>query len=84
MYVGAVLAGIGALAWLSTAVHAVLLLSHRAEGVSLFTLAFSGYRFFQRDTFKPSGHAIHQRFLRSAAAFALTIVASFAVAMLLH
>lgn len=66
---GAVVAGLAGLAWLSAAVHSLLLLSHRAEEHSLLGLMFNGWRFYSRDTFKPSGWPLHRRFLMSVGAF---------------
>ncbi|UJR86145.1 hypothetical protein [Sandaracinus amylolyticus] len=70
--------GIGTLAliaWLSTLVHALLLLPHRRDDVSLGALFFSGWRFYVRDTWKPEGHTIHRRFLGSAGAFFALVLA---------
>jgi len=62
------------LAWLSTAAHGLLLLPHRRDEHSLFALAFQGWRFYARDTWKESGHAIHRRFVGSALAFFALVV----------
>lgn len=57
--------------WLSAAVHAFLLLSHVAPPHTAMSLLFQGFRFFQSETFLPSGHAIQRRFLISVATFGL-------------
>jgi len=77
--------GIGALAlvaWLSTLVHALLLLPHRRDDVSLGALLVSGWRFYARDTWKASGHDVHRRFLGSAAAFFALVLAGIVTAVL--
>jgi hypothetical protein len=68
--------GVGALAglaWLSAAVHALMLLPHRSDEVSLGTLLMSGFRFYQRETWKPSGHVYYRRFIGSVLAFVLLL-----------
>ena len=57
------------LAWISTVIHAALLLRHRADHISFTSLLFSGWRFYQQETWKPSGWPIHRRFLASALMF---------------
>jgi hypothetical protein len=77
--------GIGALAfvaWASTLVHGLLLLRHRVDHISLTTLFFSGWRFYQQDTWKPSGWPIHRRFVVSALAFFVILVAGVVVGAL--
>ncbi|AKF10447.1 hypothetical protein [Sandaracinus amylolyticus] len=77
--------GIGALAflaWLSAAVHALLLLPHRRDDVSLGALFFQGWRFYARDTWKESGHAVHRRFLGSTGAFFALVLAGIVVSVL--
>jgi hypothetical protein len=73
------LAGVFALlavaAWVSVAIHAILLLPHGKPDVSLVALAFGGYRFFLSSTFEPSGHALHRRLLMSIAAFVAAVAA---------
>lgn len=64
-----IVAGLAGIAWLSAFVHGLMLLSHRRDEHSLGSLMFHGHLFFSRDTWKPSGHAIHRRFLGSALAF---------------
>ncbi len=65
---------VAVLAWLSAALHAVLLLGHRRDDISLFALAWRGYLFFAPDTWKESGRGLHRRFLRSALVFFLAVV----------
>ncbi len=77
-----VIGGLAVIAWLSAAVHALLLLPHRREEHSLFALAFQGWRFYSSDTWKESGQAIHRRFVGSTLAFFLLIVAVIITAML--
>ncbi|MBK9386102.1 MAG: hypothetical protein IPN34_14920 [Planctomycetes bacterium] len=60
-------------AWLSAAFHAFLLLPHVAPPRTAFSLLFQGFRFFQPDTFLPSGHAIHRRMLISMGLFVLCV-----------
>jgi hypothetical protein len=62
------------LAWLSAATHALLLLPHRSDEVSVWALAVQGHRFYRQSTWKPSGHALHARFVRSALAFFALVV----------
>lgn len=70
------------LAWLSATLHALLLLPHRREEHSLVALAFQGWRFYARDTWKESGHALHRRFLASTLAFFLVVIAGIALGAL--
>ena len=58
-----------ALAWLSALVHAVLLVAHRREGVSVLDLIFRGHLFFAADTWKPSGQRLQRRFIGSGLLF---------------
>lgn len=76
------LALLGGIAWVSALIHVLMLLGHVRKGVTLGQLAFGGYRFFTRETFEPSGHALHRRFLWSVAAFFGVIVLGVVVAML--
>jgi hypothetical protein len=69
VYVGAIIGLLAVFAWLSAALHAALLLVHRRDEHSLLGLALNGYRFFLQDTWKPSGHALHGRFVKSAMMF---------------
>lgn len=70
LHVLALVIGLLALfAWVSALVHAVLLLAHRKDDQSIAGLALNGHRFFSQDTWKPSGHALHGRFLKSSLAF---------------
>jgi hypothetical protein len=74
--------GITILAWLVAAVHAFLLLAHVAPPHTAFSLLFQGFRFFQADTFQPSGHPIQRRFLIAVGVFGLGIALSFALGAL--
>lgn len=78
----AVLGMIALAAWASAAIHALLLLRHAAPPRSALSLAFQGWRFFDRDTFTPSGHPLHRRFVASFVLFFLAILATFPVAFL--
>lgn len=71
--------GLAAIAWASAFMHMLLLLSHRRDDVSLASLLSNGYRFWSRDTWKPSGHAIHARFLGSGLAFFVLVLVTFVV-----
>lgn len=83
---GAVLAMIlGALAlaaWLSAVAHMLMLMPHRRDDVSIVSLFFNGFRFYVQDTWKPSGHAIHRRFLYSVGAFFAVVVLGMLVGVL--
>jgi hypothetical protein len=68
--------------WVSALVHSIWLLWHLAPEMSLGRVLFQGYRFYLRDTFAPSGHAIHRRFVLSGVGFFLSIVVGIAVALL--
>lgn len=56
-------------AWASAALHAVLLLRHVAPPRTAWSLAFQGWRFYDRSTFLESGWPLHRRFVLSAASF---------------
>lgn len=62
------------LAWLSAAVHALLLLPHRRDEVSLASLLLRGHLFYRAETWKDSGQAIHRRFLGSALGFFVCVL----------
>lgn len=66
--------------WSSAVVHAVWLLGHLAPGMSVSKVLFQGYRFYQRETFAPSGQPIHRRFVISALGFLLAVLVGIAVA----
>lgn len=70
------------LAWLSAAVHALLLVSHRRDDITLFSLAWRGILFYRADTWKPSGAGLHRRFLISVAALAGCILGTVLAAAL--
>ncbi len=70
-------------AWLVAAVHAFLLLRHVAPPHTAMSLLFQGFRFFQQDTFLPSGHPIQRRFLLAVAVFGLGIFVMIALGGLL-
>lgn len=81
------LIGLGAfVAWASAALHGVLLLRHVAPPRSAWSLAFQGWRFYDRATFLESGWPIHRRFVISAASFfgcvVLLVIASAAAGAL--
>lgn len=63
-------ASLAALAWLSSAFHALRLLAHVAPPRTAWSLAFQGWRFYDRATFLESGGPIHRRFVLSVIAFA--------------
>lgn len=69
-------------AWLVAAVHGFLLLGHVAPPHTAFSLLFQGFRFFQADTFRPSGHPIQRRFLIAVAVFGLGILLTVALGAL--
>lgn len=70
-------------AWLVAAVHAFLLLRHVAPPHTATSLLFQGFRFFQQETFLPSGHALQRRFLGAVAVFGIGIFVAVALGGLL-
>ena len=70
-----------ALSWLSAVAHSIALMRHRQAEISILTLMFQGYKFFDIDNFKPSGHAYHHRMILSIGGFvvfgALTAATAF-------
>lgn len=71
------------LAWMSAAVHAIMLISHRRPDVTVLQLALGGHRFFLAQTFTDAGKALHRRFLLSVLVFAVCVVAAMGVGALL-
>ncbi len=69
--------------WLSAALHSLLLLSHVAPPRTAASLLFQGFRFYQRDTFLPSGWPLHRRFEISVGAFILGVLAIAVLAVLI-
>ena len=61
------------LSWLSAVGHSLVLTLHRKDEVSVLTLMFNGYKYFDVDNFKASGHVYHQRMLLSIGAFIFSI-----------
>lgn len=75
VWIGDVFAAALVLTWFSTFVHGLMLLPHRRDDISLGALLVGGWRMYRADTWKPSGRALHRRFLLSAGAFTLVVVA---------
>ena len=73
---------IAGLAWLSAAVHAIMLVQHRRPEVTVGQLVFGGYRFFSAQTFTEAGKPTHRRFLISAGLFAVCVLAGMGVGAL--
>ena len=71
----ALLGAIAFAAWGSAFVHMLLLVPHRRPDISTFRLMFSGYLFYSRDNFQPSGHGHHRRFMISVFTFFGCLVA---------
>jgi hypothetical protein len=65
----ALVASFAALAWLSAALHAAMLVQHRRPEITIFQLVVGGYRFFSVHTFSASGQRLHRRFMASVLAF---------------
>lgn len=63
------------LAWLSAAVHAIMLVPHRRPGLTVGQLVVGGYRFFQAETFSEAGLKLHRRFMTSVLMFVGCVVA---------
>ncbi|MFO0684259.1 MAG: hypothetical protein U0234_19555 [Sandaracinus sp.] len=74
---------IAGLAWLSAVVHALLLLPHRQDGVSLPSLLVRGHLFYRAETWKDSGRAIHRRFLGSVLGFFGCVLLLFVLGLVL-
>jgi len=70
-------------AWLSAALHAFLLLPPVAPPHTALPLLFQGFRFFQAETFRPSGHARQRRLFVSAATFGLGILGMLVLAVVI-
>lgn len=67
------------LAWVSAAVHAIMLVQHRRPEVTVGQLVFGGYRFFSAQTFTEAGRPTHRRFLISAGLFAVCVLAGMGI-----
>ena len=73
---------LAALAWVIAAVEWVLAIRHRAEGVSLQTLLFHGFKSFDPASFDERGKKHQGRFLRATAAFFFFVLLTFAIGAL--
>ena len=78
----ALFSSLAALAWLSAAVHAVLLVPHRRPDVTVGQLVVGGHRFFSADTFSQSGSSLHRRFMQSTLVFAGSLLALIVTSLL--
>ncbi len=73
---------VAGLAWVSAAVHAIMLVQHRRPEVTVGQLVFGGYRFFSAQTFTETGKPTHRRFLISVGLFAVCLVAGMGIGAL--
>jgi hypothetical protein len=78
-----IVAAIALGAWLVAAAHAFMLLRHVAPPRTAWSLAFQGWRFYVRETFLESGHALHRRFQIAIGTFAACIVAIAVITLIL-
>lgn len=60
---------VAAIVWLAAVIQVLMLVRLRRDDVSIVSLMFQGYRFFQQDTFKPEGSKIQRRLLLLCVAF---------------
>ena len=76
------ISSVAGLAWVSAAVHAIILVQHRRPDVTVGQLVFGGHRFFSAQTFTEAGRASHRRFLISVGLFAGCLLAGMGVGAL--